>query len=221
MISPIQTTKHRIPIFSGRLIQKFSSEEPRYIQTGLAGVDYKSRLFDGRPTIFMTKISDSLKCDIALDGEYATQGVYTLKAKNEEEFPLLWVAAFINSEFAKFLHEYRYNMGASLTTNVLLDHITNLRITFPPRKSLKSIENHVSIIKKHGLKSAKGTVALERIDLLVYEAFGITKRQQDDIRVHLDRIQDLKSITQKQVKSVTTESPVEETHDNEILEIAS
>lgn len=206
MISKGKTEKHTLPIVAGRGIEVFGMKAGKFLEPGLPGINYKPQLFSSsEPAIFMTKICDSIKCAFASDGEYATQGVYVLKEKSEE-VPLGWIAAVLNSEIFGYYHEYTVNLGAKLTTNILLDDLMKYPIpAAPDKKTLASIVKDIQVIKQSGIASDKGALAKTRIDNLVATAYGLTTKELGDVREFMSDIKQLKSYVDTQMKSLGSE----------------
>jgi hypothetical protein len=222
MISKEKTDRHIVPIYSGRDVQRYYCRSPRYLQLKLSGINYKAKWFDGAPSILISKISDNIRCDIALEGEYVTQGVYLLK-EVDPQFPLLWIAAVLNSEVMRFFYEYRHNVGASLTTNVLLDHIVMTRIPGAPSAAMKRIEKYVKIIKSSGPESTKSKTASDAIDEIVFKAYGLRTKQVAEVRAYLEMIEELKAIVKRQVRKGRVkgiESPAISEEESDSIDVA-
>lgn len=208
MISKTQTAKHRIPIVSGRDIGIFGIKTARFLEPKLPGINYKPKLFkDSEPAVFITKICDSLKCAFADEGEYATQGVYVLKQKTAES-NLAWIASVLNSEVFAFFHEFSVNLGAKLTTNILLDDLLGFPIpTAPTGVALKTVEKSIATIKKSGVDSTAGSVAKDRIDTTVADAYKLTAKELSTVRSFMAEIKELKAFVDVQVRTAGTDAP--------------
>lgn len=108
----------------------------------------------------------------------------------------------IYTEFAtlplmKFYYEYRVNMGATLTTNVIFDDILKLPMPVAEAlssKEMKVIDKEVRALQtalKNGSKS-KLEAAEKKIEDLVFQAFGISKKEQKLIHSFLEKFKAVK-----------------------------
>ena len=127
-ISKSKTHKHKAPIVVGKVIGKYSCDEFYYLEKNVKGINYKEQAFKKEDKILLMKISDSLKGFLDTNNSYATQGIYMLylKDKYKDKISLGAILALINSQVMQFYYEYKINMGASLTTNVVFENILTL-----------------------------------------------------------------------------------------------
>lgn len=183
-ISRDKTTKHKIPIVVGKVIDRYVCREFYYMQAGLDGIEYKEQAFRKQDKILLMKISDRLKGYLDIDNAYTTQGIYMLylREKFKNKISLASILAVLNSPVLKFYYEYRVNMGATLTTNVILDDILKLPIASEAGLASKTFQKADSVVRRlqDAMKSGKLNIAKEceaELATLTYQLFDLSKQE--------------------------------------------
>lgn len=197
-INKDRTTRHKTPIVVGKVIERYGCKEFYYMEKGVKGIDYKERAFRDGEKILLMKISESLKGYLDFSNSYTTQGIYMLYLKDEfkGKVGLGSILGILNSSLMKFYYEYRVNMGATLTTNVIFDDILKLPMPVSEAlssKEMKSIDKEVRSLQtalKNGSKT-KIQASEAKIEELVFQAFGISKKEQKVIHAFLEKFKSL------------------------------
>lgn len=203
-INKDKTTRHKTPIVVGKVIERYGCNEFYYMEKGVKGIDYKERAFRDGEKILLMKISESLKGYLDFSNSYATQGIYMLYLKDQfrGKVGLGSILGILNSSLMKFYYEYRVNMGATLTTNVIFEDILKLPIPLTKlltSKSMKSIDKEVRALQnalKNGSKS-KAESAEQKIEKLVFEAFKVAPAEQELIYNFLNKLKEPKEDNEK------------------------
>ncbi len=200
-INKDRTTRHKTPIVVGRVIERYGCKEFYYMEKGVKGIDYKEHAFKNGEKILLMKISESLKGYLDFSNSYATQGIYMLylKDKYEGRIGLGAILGILNSSLIKFYYEYRVNMGATLTTNVIFDDILKLPIPIESileSREIKSIDKEVRALQtaiKNG-SDDKIKLSEDKIESLVFQAFSVEPKEQEAVHLFLQKFKTVKAV---------------------------
>jgi len=194
-ISREKTKKHHIPILVGKVINRYQLREEYFMEPGLKGIQYKEHAFRDEDKILIMKISESIKAYLDTQRRVATQAIYMLYLRREfsKSVTLSALMAILNSKVFRFYFEYKINMGASLTTNVVLEDMLDLPL--PPverlvRLSKSGIDRQVRDLQLCYQNDSKKVGVLESaIEKLVAEVYGISEKELVQIEEFLKEIQ--------------------------------
>jgi type I restriction-modification system DNA methylase subunit len=194
-ISREKTKKHRVPILVGKVINRYQLREEYFMEPGLKGIQYKEHAFRDEDKILIMKISESIKAYLDTQRRSATQAIYMLYLRKEHKKTLSLPAlmAILNSKVFRFYFEYKINMGASLTTNVVLEDMLDLPV--PPAERLaqltkNDIDRQVRDLQLCYQNDSKKVASLEAaIEKSVAAIYGITARELAQIEEFLKEIQ--------------------------------
>jgi len=195
IISETKDNGHKVPIFIGKNVGRYTLEEPLYLDDKIPGIHYKNQKLFSKKKILIMKISDKIKATIDYSGAYITQALYYLIEKEDKgsldqliglanpKVPLEQILGIINSKLIAFYYEHRFNIGAGLTTNVTLANILRLPIHTTVNDQLidftrKIIELNQTNQSKSQNQIAEITKLDENINEIVYKMYGITEKEK-------------------------------------------
>ena len=195
IISENKDERHSTPIFVGKHLSKYRLEKPWYLDHNVPGIQYKNPQIFSEKKILIMKISDTIKATLDDSGAYITQALYYLTAKSRtsdislsppsqaEQISLEHILGILNSKLMNFYYEHRFNVGASLTTNVTLRNILRLPIIVPNCEALEAAVKKILSISSSGSGNSQHVQEYQKlikeIDTIV---FGLYEFNENDIK---------------------------------------
>lgn len=201
VINEKKTSASSPEITAGRGIGAFSFEKTGYLQLGVDEINYKPNVFNGKPSIFMSKTSGDLRAYFDADGKrFTTQSALVLKPMNRKIG--FWLTALLNSDVLNFFYEYSYVGGAVLTTALTKDILNSLPVPLVDSVELEEIEKIVNAIQMGTIDEVK----MRKLNDIVFGAFGLTKKEICKIKSFMDFCNQLKKleVTKKGVEEFTS-----------------
>jgi hypothetical protein len=189
VIDERKQSKDSPEIAPGRGIGAYSYEASGYLAMNVPSINYKKALFDGTPSIFMSKTSGDLRGFFDDSGKrFTTQSAIVLKPKDKNIG--YWLTALLNSEVMNFFFEYLYVGGAVFTTALTKDILNALPVPMISSSKLEEIESAVN-----KMQSGKGDdKLLTEIDSIIRDAFKITASEMKLISSFMKMAQILKKM---------------------------
>lgn len=175
IISDKQDEKHTHPIFVGKHLSRYSLQKPYYLDTKAPGIRYKDAETFAKNKILLMKISISIKATLDYSGAYITQALYFLIQKTEQP-TLEHILGILNSKLMEFYYEHRFNVGASITTNVTLANILRLPIIRNNNSQLEAFVKDI-ISGKKNLDNIE-----DAINKLVFDMYGLSENEIEIIQ---------------------------------------
>lgn len=197
IISDLKTAKHTTPILTGRDIKKFYFERSKFLRLGMTGVNYKTKYFDGNPSIFVQKNAGRLDSFYDPSGEsYSTQTALLIKPNDEKQG--YWLTALLNSEVLRFIYEYTYVGGALLTTALTKELLGALPVA--EIKGDLNLEKVKQLVVKLNKSKGADVKSLSELEEIITKAYGLKTGEIAKIRDFNERQDLLRSAFKKSKK---------------------
>ena len=195
-------TSNSMPIITGRDLKRYVCNSTKWIKLGYRGINYKPKNTYDSPKILIRKTGVGITAGLDYSSSYATQVVYILRNRKQNNIDLEFIISLINSRvyyffLAKSFGEVEWRSHPYLTQT----QIRNLPLPDLDTKKNKILIKQITKMLKFALSKGKPskTVDLE-IEIMIGKLFSLDKNDYKIIFNTINQSQELLPI--KELKNI-------------------
>jgi len=195
-------TSNSMPIITGRDLKRYVCNSTKWIKLGYRGINYKPKNTYDSPKILIRKTGVGITAGLDYSSSYATQVVYILRNRKQNNIDLEFIISLINSRvyyffLAKSFGEVEWRSHPYLTQT----QIRNLPLPDLDTKKNKTLIKQITKMLKFALSKGKPskTVDLE-IEIMIGKLFSLDKNDYKIIFNTINESQELLPI--KELKNI-------------------
>lgn len=190
--------KGRKPIFVGENIQRYRTVGNCYIKTGIDGINYKSDDLYISPKLLIRKTGLGIYATVDYSGALTSQTVYILKYAAENNTPLEYYLALINSRVVYYYYLKNYGENEWKSHPYLTKQII-FSLPIKPYSG-DSLDEKITKLSKNIQDSYDYKMDLE-LEKLIMKKYGLTNKEQSLIVDEMNKLPDLSAINNMKMEN--------------------
>ncbi len=186
------------PIFVGENIRRYDISGCSYIKTGISGINYKEPNLYNSPKLLIRKTGLGIYATVDYSGFLTSQTVYIIKYLDENEVPLEYYLALINSRVVYYFYLKTYGENEWKSHPYLTKQIVfslPLKPYSGDQNDLRIIELSKSLLKKYDYKT---DIMLES---LIMDKYGLNEHDKQIIANEMNRLPNLSAINNMKMEN--------------------
>ncbi len=185
-------------IYVGENVQRYMIQGENYIRPGIDGINYKMPDLYSPPKMLIRKTGLGIYATVDYSGNYTSQTVYILRRDNDNDIPLEYYLALINSRvvYYYYIKVYGENEWKSHP------YLTKKIIFALPIKAYKGDETDRTITRlaKSLVEKYDREIDLQ-LEKLIMKKYKLNKKEQQLIINEMNRLPDLSAINNMKMEA--------------------
>ena len=185
-------------IYVGENVQRYMIQGENYIRPGIDGINYKMPDLYSPPKMLIRKTGLGIYATVDYSGNYTSQTVYILRRGNDNDIPLEYYLALINSRvvYYYYLKVYGENEWKSHP------YLTKQIIFALPIKAYKGdeVDKTITELAKSLVRKYDRETDLQ-LEKLVMKKYKLNKKEQQLIINEMNRLPDLSAINNMKMEA--------------------
>jgi tRNA1(Val) A37 N6-methylase TrmN6 len=185
-------------IYVGENVQRYVIQGECYIRTGIDGINYKTQDIYSPPKILIRKTGLGIYATVDYSGNYTSQTVYILRYAKDNDVPLEYYLALINSRvvyyyYLKVYGENEWKSHPYLTKQIIFT------LPLRPYKG-DEVDKEITRLARSLVKryDRENDIQLER---LIMKKYKLNKKEQRLIINEMNRLPDLSAINNMKMEA--------------------
>ncbi len=185
-------------IYVGENVQRYMIQGESYIRLGIDGINYKKPNLYSQPKMLIRKTGLGIYATVDYSGNYTSQTVYILRRGNDNDIPLEYYLALINSRVVYYYYIKIYGENEWKSHPYLTKQI----IFALPIKAYKGDETDKTITRLAKILVEKYDRETDlQLEKLIMKKYKLNKKEQQLIINEMNKLPDLSAINNMKIEA--------------------